>query len=156
MKTIANPFAATPLRTIYDNEAQKWWFSAIDICMTLTRSDYTSARKYWNNLKYEIALGGDQPVRTSDRLKLKAHDGKLRYTDVLDIRQILYLIQIVPSREAEPFRLWLAEAVAAGEDIAKQLEAIAKENTKATLDEIKVKDSPYERMTVVRTAFDVQ
>ena len=83
---------------------------------------------------------------------MKSRDGKMRFTDVLNITQILYVIQVIPSDEAEPFRLWLAEAAAIGSAAATQLEEIGEANKNIVLEEIKaLKDKPYEIKTVTRT-----
>jgi len=129
-----NPFAGKPLRCFYDKEAAKWWFSAVDICAVLMGSDYAYARKYWKDQKYQFRKRRGQLVEEFDQLKFAATNGKYYFTDVLDIREVLYLIQIIPSPKAEPFRLWLADMlvnntaietllVEAGAEDAKQIEA---------------------------------
>ncbi|MCL2365195.1 MAG: hypothetical protein FWC71_11085 [Defluviitaleaceae bacterium] len=108
-----NPFANRDLRCKYDEVAQKWWFSAVDICAILTDAPYEDAIGYWKATKYNFAANEIQWVANCDRLKLPATDGKYYFVDVLDIRQVAYLIQVIPSPKAEPFRLWLADLVAA-------------------------------------------
>jgi len=102
-------FEQTKVRTIWDEEKQKWWFSIVDIIAVLTDNDYQTARKYWNKLAQRLKEEGNETVTNCHRLKLVAEDGKMRLTDVADTEQILRLIQSIPSRKAEPFKMWLAK-----------------------------------------------
>jgi hypothetical protein len=82
----------------------------VDVCAVLTYSvDYLTARKYWNKLKQRLKEEGNETVTNCHQLKLLAKDGKMRLTDVADTEQILRLIQSIPSKKAEPFKLWLAK-----------------------------------------------
>ena len=115
---IADLFGGKPLRCLYDKEAGKWWYSAVDICAILTGSDYDAARKYWKSLKFSLRQREQiQLVKESDQLKMPVQNGKYYFTDVLDFKEVIYLIQIIPSPKAEPFRIWLAEVVAADASI---------------------------------------
>ncbi|MCL2364121.1 MAG: hypothetical protein FWC71_05610 [Defluviitaleaceae bacterium] len=107
-----NPFAGKNLRCIYDEIERKWWFSAVDICGILINGDYESARKYWKAAKNNFTAKENQLVANCNQLKMPAKNGKYYYTEVMDIRQAIYFIQIIPSPHAEPYRLWLANAVA--------------------------------------------
>ena len=102
-------FEEKQVRTIWDEEAEKWWFSVVDICAVLTDSDYQKARNYWKWLKNKLSDEGSQLVSVANQLKMEAFDGKMRPTDVMDTEQILRLIQSIPSKKAEPFKLWLAK-----------------------------------------------
>jgi len=102
-------FEEKQVRTIWDEEAEKWWFSVVDICAVLTDSDYQKARNYWKWLKNKLNDDGSQLVSDTNQLKMEAYDGKMRPTDVMDTEQILRLIQSIPSKKAEPFKLWLAK-----------------------------------------------
>ena len=103
-------FEKQPVRAIWDEEAEKWWFSIIDIIAVLAdQPDYTKARNYWKWLKNKLIAEGSQLVSNTNQLKLTAPDGKMRLTDVADTEQVLRLIQSVPSKRAEPFKLWLAK-----------------------------------------------
>ena len=102
-------FEEKQVRAEWDEHAEKWWFSVVDICSVLTDSDYQTARKYWKVLKRRIAAEGSELVTSCYQLKMKAHDGKMRDTDVMDTEQVLRLIQSIPSKKAEPFKLWLAK-----------------------------------------------
>jgi len=110
-------FENQPVRAIWDEKAEKWWLSIIDIVAVLTdQSDYTKARNYWKWLKNKLKAEGcelvsntNQLVSGTNQLKLTAPDGKMRLTDVADTEQVLRLIQSIPSKKAEPFKLWLAK-----------------------------------------------
>ena len=80
---------------------------------------------------------GKQPVRISDRLNFAATDKKQRFTEVLDTMQVLYLLQIIPCKNANPYRLWLAECAAAGDNVAKEMERLAEKNAVLVMDELK-------------------
>jgi len=102
-------FEKQQVRSIWDEEQEKWWFSVVDICAVLTNNDYQTARKYWKVLKGRIATEGNELVTICYQLKMFAPDGKMRSTDVADTEQILRLIQSIPSKKAEPFKMWLAQ-----------------------------------------------
>jgi prophage antirepressor-like protein len=98
------------VRSAWDEEKQEWFLSVVDVCAVLTDSDYQTARKYWKNLKSRMLKEGAtfQLVTDCYQLKMEAHDGKMRDTDVANTEQILRLIQSIPSPKAEPFKMWLA------------------------------------------------
>lgn len=103
-------FESQQIRTAWDADAEKWWFSVLDVVAVLTdQPDYKKVRNYWKWLKNKLIAEGSQLVSETNQLKLTASDGKKYLTDVIDTVQILRLIQSVPSRRAEPFKLWLAE-----------------------------------------------
>jgi hypothetical protein len=103
-------FESEHIRTQWDDGAEKWWFSVVDIVAVLTEQpDYTRARKYWSVLKVRLKNEGSQLATNCSQLKLTAADGKKYLTDVADTEQILRLIQSIPSKRAEPFKRWLAE-----------------------------------------------
>ena len=102
-------FEEKSIRTHWDAETEKWHFSIVDVCAVLTNSiDYLTARKYWNKLKQRLKEEGNETVSNCHQLKMEAADGKMRLTDVADTEQLLRLIQSIPSKKAEPFKLWLA------------------------------------------------
>jgi hypothetical protein len=110
MKNKIQLFQKQSVRSVWDEENEKWWFSIVDIVRVLTDGDYQSARKYWKVLKGRlIKEGADQLVTNCYQLKMKAEDGKQRLTDVADTEQLLRLIQSIPSKKAEPFKMWLAK-----------------------------------------------
>lgn len=103
-------FEAQQVRTAWDEQSEKWWFSVLDIITILTdQTDYTKARNYWKWLKNRLKAEGSEVVSITNQLKLKAPDGKMRLTDVVDTEQVFRIIQTIPSKKAEPFKLWLAE-----------------------------------------------
>ena len=102
-------FEQKQVRTEWDEEAEKWWFSVVDVVAVLTDADYQSARKYWKVLKGRLMEEGNQSVTNCYQLKMESTDGKKYLTDVADAEQILRLIQSIPSKKAEPFKLWLAK-----------------------------------------------
>jgi hypothetical protein len=102
-------FEEKSVRYKWDEEKEKYWLSVVDICAVLTGNDYQTARKYWNKLKQRLNEEGNETVTNCHQLKLLAKDGKMRFTDVADTEQVLRLIQSIPSKKAEPFKLWLAK-----------------------------------------------
>ncbi|WP_090141835.1 BRO family protein [Limnohabitans sp. DM1] len=103
-------FESQHIRSEWDAEAEKWWFSVLDVVAVLTdQPDYKKVRNYWKWLKNKLIAEGSQLVSATNQLKLPAADGKKYLTDVADTEQILRLIQSIPSKRAEPFKLWLAE-----------------------------------------------
>ena len=102
-------FDEKQVRVVWDDETEKYYFSVVDIVQVLTESaDYQVARNYWKVLKNRLSKEGNQTVTNCNQLKLTATDGKQRLTDVADTEQVLRLIQSIPSKKAEPFKLWLA------------------------------------------------
>lgn len=99
------------IRTAWDEEKEEWYFSVVDVVGVLTeQADYQVARKYWNKLKQRLKNEGSQQLVTNcHQLKMKAADGKRRLTDVANTEQLLRIIQSIPSKKAEPFKLWLAQ-----------------------------------------------
>jgi hypothetical protein len=102
-------FENQPVRFIWDEENEKYWFSVVDIVAVLTDNDYQSGRKYWKVLKGRLLAEGNQLVSNCYQLKMQALDGKMRLTDAVDTEQVLRIIQSIPSKKAEPFKLWLAQ-----------------------------------------------
>ena len=103
-------FDAKQIRILWDDEKEQYFFSIVDVIQVLTGSiDYQTARKYWKVLKGRLLQEGNQTVTNCYQLKMTAADGRQRLTDVADPEQILRLIQSVPSKKAEPFKLWLAQ-----------------------------------------------
>ncbi|WP_055221531.1 BRO-N domain-containing protein [Bacteroides thetaiotaomicron] len=100
-------FEEKKIRTVWDDEQEKWYFSIVDTVSILT--DSVDGRKYWNKLKQRLKEEGNETVTNCHQLKLHASDGKMRLTDVADTEQLLRLIQSIPSPKAEPFKLWMAQ-----------------------------------------------
>ena len=99
-----------PIRTAWVEDEEEWYFSIVDVIGVLTeQTDYQKARKYWNKLKQRLSEEGSQLVTNCHQLKMTAQDGKKRLTDVANTEQLLRLIQSIPSKKAEPFKMWLAQ-----------------------------------------------
>lgn len=103
-------FENQKIRTAWDSEKEEWYFSIVDVVGALTDAvDYETSRKYWNKLKQRLKEEGNQLVTNCHQVKLKAADGKRRLTDVATTEELLRIIQSIPSKKAEPIKLWLAE-----------------------------------------------
>jgi len=100
-------FENQPIRTAWVEEEEEWYFSIVDVCQVLTES--ADGRKYWNKLKQRLKEEGSQLVTKCHQLKMTARDGKKRLTDVANTEQLLRIIQSIPSKKAEPFKMWLAQ-----------------------------------------------
>lgn len=102
-------FEERKVRTAWDGEQEKWYFSIVDVVAVLTDSaDYQTARNYWKVLKNRLTAEGNKTVTNCNQFKMRAADGKMRKTDVADTEQLFRLIQSIPSPKAEPFKLWIA------------------------------------------------
>ena len=99
-------FEERKVRTVWDDEKEKWYFSIVDVVSVLT--DSVDATAYWRKLKQRLKEEGNETVTNCHGLKMTAHDGKKRLTDVADTEQLLRIIQSIPSPKAEPFKAWLA------------------------------------------------
>ena len=100
-------FEEHKVRTSWNSEEEKWYFSVIDIVAILTESKDPTA--YWRKLKQRLKAEGNETVTNCHGLKMVAPDGKMRLTDVLDTEGVLRFVQSIPSPKAEPFKLWLAK-----------------------------------------------
>ena len=100
-------FEQRKVRTVWDDEQEKWYFSIVDVCEVLTDSKDPTA--YWRKLKQRLKEEGNETVTNCHAFKLRAADGKMRLTDVADTEQLFRLIQSVPSPKAEPFKQWMAQ-----------------------------------------------
>ena len=110
MKNTPVIFEGQKIRRHYDEKTEMWFFSVIDIISALTeQADFKKAKSYWTTLKGRLKQEGSQLVTKCDQLKLQSADGKFYKTDVADAETILRLIQSVPSKKAEPIKLWLAK-----------------------------------------------
>ena len=100
-------FEGHKIRYVWDEEKEQYFFSVVDIIQVLT--DSTNPQTYWRVLKKRLSDEGNETVTNCNALKLPAADGKMRLTDVATTEQVFRLIQSIPSKKAEPFKLWLAE-----------------------------------------------
>ncbi len=100
-------FEDKKVRTLWDEELEKWYFSIVDVIAVLTNSP--NPRKYWSVLKTRLKTEGSQLTTNCSQLKMQSADGKFYLTDVADTEQLFRLLQSIPSPKAEPFKLWLAQ-----------------------------------------------
>ncbi len=105
-------FEEKRVRTAWDTDREKWWFSIVDVVSVLTDSDYQTARKYWKVLKGRLIKEGFELVTNCYQLKMQSTDGKRYLTDVADTEQLFRVIQSIPSPKAEPFKQWMAQVAA--------------------------------------------
>ena len=103
-------FEDRKIRTAWNEDEEDWYFSIVDVIAVLTdQPNYQKSRKYWNKLKQRLGEEGNETVTNCHQLKMLAQDGKNRLTDVANTQQLLRIIQSVPSKKAEPFKVWLAK-----------------------------------------------
>jgi len=107
MKNDIKIFEEKKVRTVWDEDQEKWYASIVDVIEALTETD--RPRKYWSDLKRKLKTEGSELSEKIGQLKMEAEDGKMRLTDVADTEQLFRLIQSIPSPKAEPFKLWLAK-----------------------------------------------
>ncbi|MBN2702637.1 MAG: Bro-N domain-containing protein [Pontiellaceae bacterium] len=100
-------FEQRNIRSLWDDEAETWYFSIVDVVGVLT--DSVNPMAYWRKLKERLKKEGNQTVTDCHALKMRAADGKMRKTDCADTEQLFRLIQSIPSPKAEPFKLWMAQ-----------------------------------------------
>lgn len=106
-KTAIKLFEHTQVRTLWDEEQEKWYFSIVDVVGVLSES--VNPQTYWRKLKQRLLAEGNETVTNCHALKMRAADGKMRLTDVADTEQLFRLIQSVPSPKAEPIKMWIAQ-----------------------------------------------
>ena len=108
LDTITNLFEGKEIRSIWNGEKEEYFFSVVDVISALTDSNIP--RNYWSDLKRKLKNEGSQLHENIVQLKMKSQkDGKKYLTDALDTKGILRLIESIPSKKAEPFKLWLAQ-----------------------------------------------
>ena len=106
MHLINKMFNDKTIRTVWNKDEEKYYISVVDIVTIVSES--TDGRKYWNKLKQRLKEEGNETVTNCHQLKLKSQDGKYRSTDVVDIEGMFRIIESIPSKKAEPMKLWLA------------------------------------------------
>ena len=109
MKILPTDFDGQPIRRVFDEDTETWWFSVVDVVQVLTESK--SAKRYWSDLKRKLAqeAGSEQPYEEIVQFKLTATDGKQRETDCAKAATLLRIVQSIPSPKAEPIKVWLAK-----------------------------------------------
>ena len=106
LETISNLFEGEEIRSIWDAKKEEYYFSVVDVVKALT--DSANPRKYWSVLKGRLKNEGSEVTTNCSQLKMLAPDGKMRLSDAMKTKDILRLIESIPSPKAEPFKLWLA------------------------------------------------
>lgn len=106
-ETAIKLFESKQIRSLWNDDEEKWYFSIVDVIEILTGTD--RPRKYWSDLKSKLKKEGSELSEKIGRLKMLAEDGKFYATDVADTKQLFRLIQSIPSKKAEPFKQWLAK-----------------------------------------------
>ena len=115
------------LRAVYDRDRKIWLVSAIDVIAAINSSSYDNARNYWKQLKLRLKTRNHSLVRKTSQIKLPAKDGLYRYTDVIDYREIVKLIQAMPYKTAKKVRDWLGEVICSNKKVSKSIEGCIKE-----------------------------
>ena len=110
MTEIVKVFGERKIRSIWDDTAEEWYFSVVDVVAVLTES--ADPATYWRVLKNRLKHEGNETVTNCNRLKLRAEDGKMRLADVATPEQMFRLFQSIPSPKAEPFKIWMAKVAA--------------------------------------------
>ena len=100
-------FEQRKVRSVWDDQEEKWYFAIVDVVVVLT--DSTNPQTYWRVLKNRLLKEGNETVTNCNAFKLKAADGKMRLADVADTEQLFRIIQSIPSPKAEPFKQWMAQ-----------------------------------------------
>lgn len=100
-------FEQRKVRTVWDDQEEKWYFAIVDVVEVLTES--ANPQTYWRVLKNRLKKEGNETVTTCNAFKFRASDGKMRLTDVADTEQLFRIIQSIPSPKAEPFKQWMAQ-----------------------------------------------
>ena len=152
MKNKTNPWHEKRIRSIYDPSVSGYWFSVVDLFAVLTGSNHKTARGYWKQLKYKLSPANPQVVTVSHHLKLESPNGKYHFTEAVDFKNLIYLIQICPSPKANPYRLWLADMLFDSvpvEELEEELAKLGAESARQVVEKYKNKpDEPYVRVTI--------
>ena len=117
----SNPWRGKVVRSIYDPGIGGYWFSVIDLFAILTDNTHFAARNYWKWLKHQQSCEATKVVSVTNHLRLESPNGQHHFTEVVDFKNLIHLIQTCPSPKANPYRLWLADALLSGTS-AKELE----------------------------------
>ena len=122
MKNTTKLFKGQKVRAAWDSTNKKYWVSVIDICAVLCGSNYDTARNYWKQFKHRLIMRGSHLVKKMHQLKMAAKDGKMRYTDAMDYKKIMQLIQSLPRERAMAFKAWIGAVAAGHSNIIAQLD----------------------------------
>ncbi len=108
LKLVEKVFDNRKIRTVWNADEEKFYISVVDVISALNDTEYQASRNYWKVLKNRLKKEGNETVTNCNQLKMESQDGKSRLTDVVDIEGMFRLIESVPSKNAEPVKLWLA------------------------------------------------
>jgi len=108
LKILSKTFEDKKVRTVWNQDEEKYYISVVDIVSVLMDNDYEEARNNWKVIKFRLKKEGNETVTNCNQLKLMAQDGKRRLTDVVDIEGMFRIIESIPSKKAEPIKIWLA------------------------------------------------
>jgi len=149
----ANPWNNKQLRSMYDPTTQGYWFSVVDLCAILTDSNHKVARGYWKWLKDKQCSKKFKVVSVTNHLKFEAGDGRYHFTEVLDFKNLINLIQTCPSPKANPYRLWLADMLFDGvsaADLEKAFAKLGEETAREITEKYTNSSTNYVRRSVIR------
>ena len=105
---LSKTFEGKKIRTVWNSEEEKYYISVVDIIGELMECDFQHARNNWKVIKFRLKKEGNETVTNCNQLKLISEDGKKRLTDVVDLEGMFRIIESIPSKKAEPIKLWLA------------------------------------------------
>ena len=108
LQILSKTFENKKVRTVWNPDEEKYYISVVDIVGVLTDSEYQVARNNWKIIKFRLKREGNETVTNCNQLKLISEDGKKRLTDVVDLEGMFRIIESIPSKKAEPIKLWLA------------------------------------------------
>ena len=108
LQILNKTFENKKVRTVWNPDVEKYYISVVDIVGVLTDSEYQVARNNWKIIKFRLKREGNETVTNCNQLKLISEDGKKRLTDVVDLEGMFRIIESIPSKKAEPIKLWLA------------------------------------------------
>ena len=108
IQLLTKTFDNEKIRTVWNSDEEKYYISVVDIVGVLLECDYQQARNNWKVIKFRLKQEGNETVTNCNQLKLPSQDGKMRLTDVVDIEGMFRVVESIPSKKAEPIKLWLA------------------------------------------------
>ena len=120
-------FNGKKLRAVYEKSRKLWRVSAIDVISAITNSSYDTARNYWKQFKLRLKKRNHSLARKTRQIKLLAKDGLYRYTDVIDYREIVKIIQALPYKTAVTLKNWIGGIACKANKIKKDLEYCVKQ-----------------------------
>ena len=114
-----------PIRTVWDEGEEKWWYSAVDLCAAIKNCDHKTASDYWHWLNKKWQTEAESPVSLICEINFKDNMGRKQFASALDLEGVLRLIQVFPGVEANPLRLWIAEVASENAHVVGQFVKLA-------------------------------